>query len=117
MGEIQELSIVEEQAFQLSRCAIALDAAGQGRNTAPAALVGALNDNLELWMALRSVVMKPDCTLADATKQNLVRLSEFVAAKTFEGIENLSDEGIQSLININLQISEGLLEGAKTATA
>lgn len=113
MGE-KQLSIIEEQAFQLSRSAIALDAANQQRAAAPAALVAALNTNLELWVALRSVVMKVECNLADATKQNLVRLSEFVATKTFEGIEKLSEEGVKSLININLQISEGLLEGAKS---
>lgn len=113
MGDNQQLSMIEEQAFQLSRCAIALDAANEARQSNPAGLVGALNANLELWVALRSVVMKAECTLADATKQNLVRLSEFVAAKTFEGIDKLTDEGVKSLVNINLQISEGLLEGAK----
>ncbi len=111
----RQLSIIEEQAFQLSRCAIALDAANQQRVSDPGSLVAALNANLELWVALRSVVMKVECNLAEATKQNLVRLSEFVAAKTFEGIDKLTDEGIKSLININLQISEGLLEGAKSA--
>lgn len=105
------LSFVEEQAFQLSRCAIAIDAAREKNEQV--ALVAALNDNLEAWVALRSVVMKPECTLSVETKDNLKRLSEFVAGKTFEGIENLSDEGVRSLVNINLQICEGLLEGVR----
>ncbi|CAA7618403.1 flagellar biosynthesis regulator FlaF [Magnetospirillum sp. UT-4] len=105
------LSLVEEQAFQLSRCAIALDNAREAKDLG--VLVAALNDNLEVWVAIRSLVMAGDCSLTAETKDNLKKLSEFVAAKTFEGVEKLSDDGIRSLVNINLQISEGMLEGAK----
>jgi hypothetical protein len=46
-------------------------------------------------------------------KRNLRRLAQFVADKTLAGLESVTNETIDSFININLQISEGLLEGAK----
>ncbi len=108
-----ELSLPEEQAFQLSRCAIALDNAWEGKDKDLGGLVAALNANLELWVAIRTTVMRPDCSLAEAAKENLKRLAEFVASKTFEGIAVLNTDTVRTLVNINLQISEGLLEGTK----
>lgn len=111
MGE--QLSLIEEQAFQLSRCALSLDSAREHRKADPTSLVAALNANLELWIAIRSTMTHDDCSLSADTKANLTRLAEFVAGKTFEGIDTLSDEAIKGMVNINLQISEGLLEGAR----
>lgn len=111
MGE--QLSLIEEQAFQLSRCAIALDSAREHRKEDPSTLVAALNANLELWIGIRSSMTRDECSLNAETKANLTRLAEFVASKTFEGVDKLNDEAIKGMVNINLQISEGLLEGAK----
>lgn len=108
----EQLSVIEEQAFQLSRCAIALDSAREHRKADPSSLVAALNANLEVWIAIRSSMTGTECSLNAETKTNLTRLAEFVAAKTFEGVDQLNDEAIKGLVNINLQISEGLLEGA-----
>ena len=45
-----------------------------------------------------------------AIKDNLIRLSSFVAQKTFEMQNGASAKVIDALTNANLQISEGLLE-------
>ena len=45
-----------------------------------------------------------------AIKDNLIRLSSFVAQKTFEMQNGASAKSIDALTNANLQISEGLLE-------
>ena len=104
-----KLTVPEEQAFQLSQAAIKIDQARQ--ESSRERLVDALNENLEVWVALRSLVMRNDCTLPVETIQNLAKLSEYVAEKTFMGVDELKDATLDSLVNINLQISEGLLEG------
>lgn len=109
MSDELNLSISEEQAYQLSRAAILLDKA----KTEPATLAEALETNLTVWVALRAIVLRDDCSLSTPVKENLVRLSNFVAEKALGGIEKITEATLDSLININLQISEGLLEGAK----
>ena len=107
----EDWNFAEEQAFQLSQSALRLDQTRREKNSNPAAFIDALNRNVEIWVALRSIVMREDCTMADEVKQNLTKLSQFVADRTFADGE-LADTTLDALININLQISEGLLEGA-----
>lgn len=106
-----QLSLPEEQALALSRAAIMLDQARQDLSD-KGALGVALNQNLETWVAIRTVVQKPSSGLSEAVQRNLVRLSNFVADSTFKSSDSISEKTIDTLININLQISEGLLEGA-----
>ncbi len=107
----EQMSVAEEGAFQLSQAAVKLDQARNNKDGDSGGLVDALNQNLEVWVAMRSIVMREDCPLSSETKDNLIKLSKFVAEKTFAGIDNIADSTLESLININLQISEGLLEG------
>ncbi|HLO77017.1 MAG TPA: flagellar biosynthesis regulator FlaF [Magnetospirillum sp.] len=107
----QELTFAEEQAYQLSQAAIRLDQARQDRSDL-AALAAALENNLETWVALKTVLTSDACQLAAAVKENITRLAAFVADRTFQGVEAIEDATIDALINVNLQISEGLLEGS-----
>lgn len=107
----EQLSVPEEQAFALSRAAILLDQARQNPSDRTA-LGAALNENLEIWVAIKMIAEGPGSNLSAAVQQNLVRLSNFVADSTFRSAEDISEQTIETLININLQISEGLLEGA-----
>jgi len=109
------LSLAEEHAFQLSRCAIALDQARQNREKKPAELTSALNENLQVWVAIRTLSMREDSGFSDDVKDNLIKLSKFVAEKVFDSPEGISDQTMDTLINVNLQISEGLLEGVSTS--
>ncbi len=104
-------SVSEEQAYQLSEAAIRLDLARQNRDGDPTALIDALNQNVEVWLKLRTIVMREDCSLPESTCVNLVKLSQFVVNKTFGAGDGLTEAALDALISINLQISEGLLEG------
>ncbi len=118
MGEAQtggNLSLAEEQAFQLSRCAIALDQARQNRAKKPEELTNALNENLQVWVAIRTSAMREESGFSIEIKENLTKLSKFVAEKTFDSPEGISDKTMETLINVNLQISEGLLEGVRAS--
>lgn len=104
--DFERLSSNEEGAFGLSKAAVMLDQARdeQGR------LAAALDNNMEVWVAIRTLVNQKDNPLPDETKQNLIKLSQFVTQTTMaQGIE-LPPEVLDTFININLQISEGLLE-------
>ncbi len=110
------LSISEEEAFDLSRAAVMLyqvtvmlDQAKQNRAD-KAALAAALNYNLELWFAIQGMVERSDNDLLETAKCELISLAKFVADTTFKSAEGLKDETIDTLIDINLQISDSLLE-------
>ena len=112
----EPLSILEEEVFDLSRAAVMLyqatvmlDQAKQNRAD-KAALAAALNHNLELWVAIQGMVEQRDNDLPETVKDNLISLANFVADTTFKSAEGLKDETIDTLIDINLQISDSLLE-------
>lgn len=108
----EELNPAEQKAFALSRAALALDQARQTRETDqdPATIVEALNHNLELWVGIQSMVKTASGTLPEEVKSNLWKLGDFVIGTTFSQGHGIADQALETLININLQISEGLLE-------
>lgn len=115
MSQETSLSLAEEQAFQLSQAAIQLDQTRGERSNQVGPFAAALKNNLDTWVALCTIISHEDCTLSEDVKRNLRRLAQFVADKTLAGLDVITSETIDSFININLQISEGLLEGAKKA--
>lgn len=110
----ESLSLAEEQAFQLSQSAILLDQARQSPGD-KAMLAAALEQNMETWIALKVLINDVSCTLPEAVKANLRQLSDFVTSRTMQGVEAMSPSTLDALINVNLQISEGLLEGQAKA--
>lgn len=110
--DLSMLSLPEIEAFGLAQAAVMLDQARANRND-KAAIADALDQNLQLWVAIKTLVGKDDCGLPQNVKDNLVRLGNFVADTTFKYGVDITEEAINTLTNINLQISEGLLEGNK----
>lgn len=105
--EVEDLSTPEQEAFSLSQCAVILDQSRKNQKE----LAAALEKNMELWVAIRMLVSKKDNKMSKETKENLTKLSQFVAETTMNYGVDISSETLDTLININLQISEGLLEG------
>ncbi len=110
------LTMSEEQAFQLTQAALRVDRARARRAEDPSALTDALNQNLEVWVALRTTVMSPSCELPAEVCQNLAKLSQFVADKTFSSEGEVPETTVDAFVHINLQIAEGLLEGQMKST-
>jgi flagellar biosynthesis regulator FlaF len=110
--DLSSLSLPEQEALGLADAAINLDRARASANRAEE-LVAALNHNLEIWVAIRSLAQSPSCPLPPDVRANLIRLSEFTAQTTFANGAAISDSSLNTLININLQLAEGLLEGQK----
>jgi flagellar biosynthesis regulator FlaF len=108
-----DLDTHEEAAFALSQAAVMLD---QGRGKSEE-LVSALDNNLEVWVKIRTLVSRKESNLSGETRTNLLKLSDFVADTTMRQGIGMPAEVLDTLININLQISEGLLEGHAKAKA
>lgn len=109
-----DMSAPEQIAFSLSRVAIHLDHAranGKDKKT----IAHALDENMELWTGIRTVVNSWAQGVSEDTKANLRRLSDFVTGSIMKAGVNIRPATVDTLININLQIAEGLLEGHATA--
>ncbi len=71
----------------------------------------ALKYNQLLWSIIQADVAGKDNSLPDELKANLMSLSIFVDRQTSKALSDPNEEVLDSLININLNISEGLMEG------
>jgi flagellar biosynthesis regulator FlaF len=105
---IDQMSAAQQDAYALTRAALAMNRA-RGN---PVELANALEHNVQLWVAIRTLIEEPGNILAPAIRDNLTRLSEFVFSTTHrEGIM-LDKNTLDTLVNINIQLSNGLLKGA-----
>ena len=108
--DLDTMEAAEQEAFCLSEAAIKMDQSRADTSK----LARALEHNMELWVAIRMLISRDDSGFSEETKANLRRLCQFVAETTMSKGTDLSPETLDTLINIILQISEGLLEGNKT---
>ncbi len=101
--------LLEDDAYSLTEAAVAMSRALEEGDQA--GLADALDGNLQLWVAIRTLVSQGDNPLPKEVKDNLIQLSHYTAQKTFEMRDAFDADTVESLISTNLHISEGLLEG------
>ncbi len=109
-------SLAKEEAFSLLKCAVDISSARENNNSGE--LVSALDNNLQLWVYIKTLAKAKETKLPEETKSNLIKLADYVSSKTLEigkDINNINDKIIDSMINTNLQISEGLISSQKIA--
>ena len=99
----------EMDAAAFSQAAYVLDQAKQSLDDADLR-ERALKYNQLLWSIIQTDVSKESNDLPEELKANLMSLSIFVDKQTSKGLTEPSEELFDSLIGINLNISEGLLE-------
>ncbi|MBN2751530.1 MAG: hypothetical protein JXQ84_02365 [Rhodospirillaceae bacterium] len=102
-------STFEEDAFALTKAAVALSQALESGDQT--ALAAALDENLNLWTAIKTLVARDDCKLPEDIRSNLTQLSNYTAKVTFDLSKDSLAGKVEAMINTNLQIAEGLLEG------
>ena len=102
------LTVFEEDALALTQAALEISRAFEAKDEKR--LAAALDRNLKLWVGIRTLVSAAENPLPIVIKDNLIRLSSFVAQKTFEMQNGANAKTIEALTNTNLQISEGLLD-------
>ncbi|MCP4393668.1 MAG: hypothetical protein GY804_05300 [Alphaproteobacteria bacterium] len=113
----EDLNILKDDAFALTQAAVSMSHARRREDVN--GLMNALEDNLKLWVGIKTAVNNKNVSnLPKDIKANLTRLSDFTVKKTFELKEGvMNDVTLEALINTNLQISEGLLEGMENKKA
>ena len=99
----------EMDAAAFSQAAYVLDQARQNMDDSELS-ERALKYNQLLWSIVQADVSAKDNSLPEELKANLMSLSIFVDKQTTEGLKNTSNELFDSLINMNLNIAEGLME-------
>jgi flagellar biosynthesis regulator FlaF len=108
------LSHMEKDAQALTNAALGISKAVAEKNQET--LDAALQMNLEIWTGIRVVMGMEESPVAKETRENLMRLSQYVTKTSHELTQNLQETTAETLVNINLQIAEGLLEGIAKAT-
>lgn len=108
--ELAGMAPAQQEAFVLSEAAISLDRARQSPDDR-LGLAEALEKNLEVWTAVRAMVSHWSDHGQEQVKANILRLSDYITGSILKAGTDISEATLDTLINVNLQIAEGLLEG------
>ena len=100
----------EMDAAAFSQAAYVLDQARQNLDDGETS-EKALTYNQLLWSIIQADVSEGKNVLPDELKANLMSLSIFVDKQPPKALANPSEDIFDSLISINLNIAEGLMEG------
>lgn len=103
-------TLAREEAFSLLKCAVDLSNARENKNIPE--MVTALDNNMKLWIYIKTLADQSENILPKNTRGNLIKLADYVSAKTLEvgkNIDDINSSAIESMIMTNLQISEGLM--------
>ena len=79
-------------------------------------LRSALRRNWRLWTIFQASLLDPECALPSEIRANLIGLSNFIDRQTADLLAHPDPAKIEVLVNINRQISEGLLDGQRVGT-
>ncbi len=103
-------NLAQQEAYFLARSGLDLGEAYKSNDKNW--FVEALDNNQRLWIMIKTLMTKNKTRLPQNIKENLVKLADYVAANTIklgQNLDNIDEKLLDSLININRQISEGLL--------
>ena len=75
----------------------------------------ALRRNWRLWTIFQASLLDPECAMPAEIRSNLLGLANFIDKRTAELLAKPDPGRVDALININVQIGEGLLAGARAA--
>ena len=103
---INMIQQAELEADIFLKCALALSKASTSDNDSEK--LQALDNNLKLWVEIETSLKNGKNLLSDDIKDNLIKLSKFVERITLSKGINMSKTNYDCLVNINMQISEGL---------
>ena len=104
----EEASIMLNHAVALSR------AANSGTDREK---IQALDSNLKLWVEIETTLKNAKNLLPQEIKENLLKLSKFVERLTLSKGVHMSKSDYDTLVNINMQISEGLVQAVRHSLA
>jgi flagellar biosynthesis activator protein FlaF len=80
-------------------------------------LLAAVRRNWRLWTIFQASLVSADCTVPAEIRRNLLSLAEIVDRQSAKLLADPNPAHVTGLVTLNRQIGEGLLEGARNATA
>ncbi len=103
-------NLAQQEAYYLAKCGLDLSEAYKSRNDNQ--MIEALDNNQKLWVMIKTLMKSNNSRLPQETKDNLIKLADYVAQNTIklgQNLANVDNKMLDSFININRQIAEGLL--------
>ena len=103
-------NLAQQEAYYLAKCGLDLSVAGKSGDKTQ--FVEALDSNQKLWIMIKTLMSTENSKLPKETRNNLIKLADYVAKNTIklgQNLDNIDQKMLDSFININRQISEGLL--------
>jgi flagellar biosynthesis activator protein FlaF len=79
-------------------------------------LLAAVRRNWRLWTIFQASLSEAECTVPAELRRNLLALANVIDRQSARLLANPDPAQVTPLVNINRQIGEGLLEGARNST-
>ncbi len=108
--ESVNFNLAQQEAYYLAKSGLDLLEASNSKNHEQ--MVSALDCNQRLWVMIKTLMAKGKTKLPEETRNNLIKLADYVAKNTIvlgQNLDNIDQKMLNSFVNINRQISEGLL--------
>jgi flagellar biosynthesis activator protein FlaF len=80
-------------------------------------LLAAVRRNWRLWTIFQASLVDAACTVPAEIRRNLLALADVVDRQSAKLLADPNPAHVGGLVNLNRQIGEGLLEGARSAAA
>ena len=103
-------NLAQQEAYYLAKCGLELSEAHKSKDDNQ--MVAALDNNQRLWVMIKTLMKSKTSRLPEETRNNLIKLADYVAQNTIklgQDLNNIDNKMLDSFININRQIAEGLL--------
>ena len=115
MSNNDQVRNAEKEAVVLLNQAMALAKASTSNSEHE--IIQALDSNLKLWVEIETSLKSAKNLLPEDIKSNLMKLSKFVERMILCKGLKMTKTDFDCLVNINMQISEGLVEAVKNNLA
>lgn len=103
-------NMAQQEAYYLAKSGLELSQAYKSKNNQ--SFVEALDHNHQLWIMIKTLMKKGKTKLPQETRDNLVKLADYVSSNTIklgQNLDNVDAKLLDSLVNINRHIAEGLI--------
>ena len=103
-------NLAQQEAYYLAKCGLDLSEAGKSGDKQQ--MVEALDNNQRLWVLIKTLMSSKNSKMPQETKDNLIKLADYVSRNTIklgQNLDNMDQKMLSCFVNINRQISEGLL--------
>lgn len=103
-------NMAQQEAYFLAKTALDLVNAKQKGDTT--SLVTALDANQKLWVMIKTLMKTGKTKLPQETRDNLIKLADYQACNTIklgQNLDKIDDKLLNSLVEVNRHIAEGLL--------